>query len=244
MIVSDLSQREVISSLAFMSEWTPKPYTVPALSGFPDYEGSKIFLVDNPDAVQSAVHIVKRAMPFDATGNYFYSRLMNFPLGGAFNSRINLNLREDKGYTYGASTSFIGGKTVGWFEAQAEVTAPNTLDAIQEFLKEIREYQENGPTEEELQFMQNAFTLSDALEYETPNSKVAFLRQLLAYDLPKNYRDEQTALIKKVSVEKLKAVAKEQLNADEMQIIVVGDKTTLMKPLETLGLPIEVLSLN
>lgn len=243
-IVSDLSQQEVESSLAFLSDWAAQPYTVPVLSGFPQYDGSRVFLVDNPDAVQSAVHIVKRAMPFDATGDYFYARLMNFPLGGAFNSRINLNLREDKGYTYGASTSFIGGKTAGWFEAQAEVTAANTVDAIQEFLSEIREYQENGPTQEELRFMQNAFTLSDALEYETPNSKVAFLRQLLAYDLPKDYRDAQTALINEVTVEKLSAVAREQLNADEMQIIVVGDKTTLMKPLETLGLPIEILSLN
>lgn len=92
--------------------------------------------------------------------------------------------------------------------------------------------------------MRSAFTLSDALEYETPNSKVSFLRQLLAYDLPGNYRDEQTALINEVTVDKLNKVARDQLNLDDMQIIVVGDKDSLMTPLGELGLPITVLSLD
>jgi len=169
---------------------------------------------------------------------------MNFPLGGAFNSRVNLNLREDKGYTYGASTSFIGGKTLGWFEAHANVTAVNTVDAIKEMMKEIKNYRENGITDAELQFMQNAFTLSDALEYETPASKVAFLRQLLAYDLPDDYRDQQTMMIKNVSTKELSELAKSQLNIDDMQIIVVGDAASLKEPLKALGLPVETLSLN
>ena len=243
-VVSDLSQVEMASALSFLSEWQVRDYEIPTFSDFPDYKQPKVFLVDNPNAVQSVVYMVKRAMTFDATGEYFLSRLMNFPLGGAFNSRINLNLREDKGYTYGASTSFIGGKTLGWFEAQANVTAVNTVDAIKEMMKEIKNYRENGITDAELQFMQNAFTLSDALEYETPASKVAFLRQLLAYDLPDDYREKQTALIRNVTTKELSEVAKSQLNIDDMQIIVVGDAASLQEPLKALGLPVESLSLN
>ncbi|OFC68838.1 M16 family metallopeptidase [Alteromonas confluentis] len=243
-VVSDLTQVEVASALSFLSEWQVRDYEIPTFSDFPQYEQPHVFLVDNPNAVQSVVYMVKRAMTFDATGEYFLSRLMNFPLGGAFNSRVNLNLREDKGYTYGASTSFIGGKTLGWFEAHANVTAVNTVDAIKEMMKEIKNYRENGITDAELQFMQNAFTLSDALEYETPASKVAFLRQLLAYDLPDDYRDQQTMMIKNVSTKELSELAKSQLNIDDMQIIVVGDAASLKEPLKALGLPVETLSLN
>ena len=242
--VSDLTQIQMASALSFLSTWQPADYTIPVFSDFPEYDKTQIFVVDNPQAVQSVVYLVKRALTFDATGDYFLARLMNFPLGGAFNSRINLNLREDKGYTYGASTSFIGGKTLGWFEAHANVTAANTADSIKEMMKEIKLYREQGMTEEELRFMQNAFTLSDALEYETPNSKVAFLRQLLAYDLADDYRETQTSLIRNMTTDRLNAVAQRELNLDEMQIIVVGDAEALAPQLATLDLPVVPLSLN
>ena len=83
--------------------------------------GQQILLVDVPGAAQSLVRMVERAMPYDATGDYFRAQLMNFPLGDDFNSRINLNLREEKGYTYGAFSAFNGGKTLGWFEAGADL---------------------------------------------------------------------------------------------------------------------------
>ncbi|MBU2978063.1 pitrilysin family protein [Alteromonas sp. C1M14] len=242
--VSNLKQADIVSALGFLKNWQVKPYTIANQGEFPQYSGTQIFLVDNPGAVQSAVHIVKRALPFDATGDYFLTRLMNFPLGGGFNSRVNLNLREDKGYTYGASTSFIGGKTLGWFDAQADVNAVSTVDAIKEFISEIKRFQAGGMTAQELAFMRNAFTLSDALEYETPSSKVAFLRQMQAYDLPDNYREIQTDLINQVSLETLNSVAKEQLNVDDMQIIVVGDKASLEAPLAELGYPIVPLSFS
>ncbi|MEG3767622.1 pitrilysin family protein [Alteromonas sp. 14N.309.X.WAT.G.H12] len=242
--VSNLQQDEMVSALSFLQDWQAKPYSIPSPSGFPNYKGTQLFLVDSPGAVQSSVHIVKRSLPFDATGDYFLSRLMNFPLGGGFNSRVNLNLREDKGYTYGASTSFIGGKTLGWFDAQADVNAVSTVDAIKEFIKEIERYRQTGMTAEELAFMRNAFTLSDALEYETPSSKVAFLRQMQAYDLPDNYREIQTDLINQVSLDTLNSMAKQQLNVNDMQIIVVGDKASLAEPLAELGYPIVPLSFS
>ena len=111
-------------------------------------------------------------------------------------------------------------------------------------MKEIKLYREQGMTEEELRFMQNAFTLSDALEYETPNSKVAFLRQLLAYDLADDYRETQTSLIRNMTTDRLNAVAQRELNLDEMQIIVVGDAEALAPQLATLDLPVVPLSLN
>ncbi len=200
--------------------------------------------LDCPEAVQSVVFIVDRSLPFDATGDHFKSRLMNFPLGGAFNSRINLNLREDKGFTYGANSGFVGGKTLGWFEASTDLTAANTGEGIAEILKEINRYRTEGVTEEEIAFMRNAFTLSDALEFETPTSKARFLRQLLSYGLDKGYREEQLAIINNIDKKTMDTLAKQYLNLDKMQIIVVGDKAKILPQLNALSMPIIELSVE
>ena len=81
------------------------------------------------------IRIGRRAMPFDTTGDYFIANLMNFNLGGNFNSRINLNLREDKGYTYGASSGFQANHEAGIFATGANVRTDATVDAIRQFLR-------------------------------------------------------------------------------------------------------------
>lgn len=242
-VVSDLAKNDILKALTFLSKWHSTDYDIPPYSPFPKYSEQIIYLVDNPGAVQSVVSIIKRSRPYDATGDFFYTRLMNFPLGGAFNSRINLNLREDKGYTYGASSVFLGGKTLGWFEASADLNGENTADGIREIFNELKAYRENGMTDSELAFMRSAYTLSDALEYETPSSKASFLRHLYNYQLDNTYRDEQSSIIKNVTLEQLNAVAKRELQAEDMQIVVVGDKSKILPQLQSLKLPIEELVL-
>ena len=236
--VSDQSPETLTASLAFLQNWKGEDYAFPEFAPFPEHKQRQITLVDKPGAVQSVLYIVKRAMPFDATGEYFHARLMNFPLGGAFNSRINLNLREDKGITYAANSSFIGGKTLGWFEVGTDVKWQDTATAIRAIFDEMDNYREQGMTAKELQFMKNAFTLSDALEYETPTSKARFLRQLMAYDLDDDYREKQLEIIRSIDRKTLNDVAKEYLKTDAMQIIVVGDKAQIIDQLKSLEIPI------
>lgn len=236
--VSDLSQAQVSRSLSFLSQWQGDDYDIEGYAPFPQYENQNLFLVDKPGAVQSVVYVVKRSLKYDATGEYFRARLMNFPLGGAFNSRINLNLREDKGYTYGASSSFLGGKTLGWFEVSTDLTAANTAEGISEIFSEINQYRENGMTGQELTFMRNAFTLSDALDYETPGSKARFLRQLQSFNLPDDYRTTQVEILRNIDTDTLQALAKKHLTTETMQVIVVGDRETLMPQLKELAIPV------
>tara|TARA_B100000614_G_C14512361_1_gene479110 strand:- start:110 stop:1468 length:1359 start_codon:yes stop_codon:yes gene_type:complete len=243
-VVGNLPKKDMVNTLDFIGQWKGNTYEFADYSDFPKYEENQIFLVDSPEAVQSVVFIVDRSLPFDATGDHFKSRLMNFPLGGAFNSRINLNLREDKGFTYGANSGFVGGKTLGWFEASTDLTAANTGDGIAEILKEINRYRTEGVTEEEIAFMRNAFTLSDALEFETPTSKARFLRQLLSYGLDKGYREEQLAIINNIDKKTMDTLAKQYLNLDKMQIIVVGDKAKILPQLNALSMPIIELSVE
>ena len=242
--VGNLSKQSMVNTLDFIGQWQGKTYEFADYSEFPKYDENQIFLIDSPEAVQSVVYIVDRSLPFDATGDHFKSRLMNFPLGGAFNSRINLNLREDKGFTYGANSGFVGGKTLGWFEVSTDLTAVNTGEGIREILKEINRYRTEGVTEEEIAFMRNAFTLSDALEFETPTSKARFLRQLLSYGLEKGYREEQLDIINHIDKKTIDALAKQYLNLDKMQIIVVGDKAKILPQLNALSMPIIELSVE
>ncbi|QPG04860.1 insulinase family protein [Salinimonas marina] len=243
-VVSNLPQAKVMQAFEFLSAWQPRAYEINGPGSFPEHQQQTIYLVDKPDSVQSVVKLVRRGPLFDATGEYFKSRLMNFALGGAFNSRVNLNLREDKGYTYGASTAFVGGKTVGWFEAAADLNGPNTAAGITEILDEIKRYKAAGMTPQELAFMRSAYTLSDALDYETPASKARFLSQLQAFDLASDYRSEQLEIIRNISLQELNQLASEQLAPEQLQIIVVGDKSSVLPQLQKLDIPIVELSLQ
>ncbi|NDV91883.1 insulinase family protein [Alteromonas sp. 345S023] len=243
-IVGNLPSERAIKALTFIGEWQGKEYEFADYQAFPKYQQNQIFLVDSPAAVQSVVYVVQRALPYDATGEYFKTRLMNFPLGGGFNSRINLNLREDKGITYGANSAFLGGKTIGWFEVSTDLTASETAVGINEIFNEIANYVDHGPTEDELRFMRNAFTLSDALEFETPTSKARFLRQLQNFDLPKDYRSEQIRIIRDISKQEVHNLARQYLSQNTMQVIVVGDKATVLPQLTSLDMPIIELSVE
>ena len=238
-VVGDMTPGQITTYFDFINTWQGDDYQIADYGDFPEYDGQQIVLVDVPGAAQSLVRMVERAMPYDATGDYFRAQLMNFPLGDDFNSRINLNLREEKGYTYGAFSAFNGGKTLGWFEAGADLKQEFTAAGIMELLGEINHYQQRGITDAELSYMQNAFTLSEALEYETPLDKASFLRRLLAYDLPVNYKKAQKAILLNISKAEIDAVAAKALHPELLQIVVVGDKNVILPQLETLGIAIK-----
>ena len=188
-----------------------------------------------PGAAQSEIRIGKRALTYDATGEYFRAQLSNFALGGAFNSRINLNLREDKGYTYGARSSFSGNDEYGTFTASAGVRSDATADSIVQFEDEIRRYAEDGISETELTFTRRALGQRDARDYETPAQKVRFIARILDYDLDKEFVTKQAQILASIGKDELDEIASDQLTMDDMIIVVVGDKATIRPQLEELG---------
>jgi zinc protease len=160
---------------------------------------------------------------------------MNFALGGAFNSRLNMNLREDKGWTYGARSGFSGGKQSGDYEFSSGIRANATDSALIEIVKELKKYSEEGITGEELEFMKNAIGQRDALRYETGFQKAGFIGNILDHDLPADYVDQQNNIIKNITKSDIDALAKKWINADKMNILVVGDKAKILPVLEKLG---------
>lgn len=240
-VVGDADKAEVIEYTALFNDWEKSGYTLPEFTIDKNIDKGKLFIVDNPGGVQSVLSIVRHGPVYDPFDEFFKLSLANFSLGGMFNSRINLNLREDKGYTYGARSRFSGGKLTGTFRASADVTATFTKESIQEFLTEIDRFQQHGMTTEELVFMQSAYTQSDALRYETPRQKAGFLIRLSSLGLPKDYTTKQQKIIQSVTTEELNGLAAKWLVTDKMHIIVVGDAKKLQDSLQEFGREIEVI---
>ena len=157
---------KLINKLGFLKSWASKNVKMPAESSVRNIDKTKIFLVNKEKSAQSEIRIGYVALPWDATGNFFKNTIMNYSLGGAFNSRINLNLREEKGYTYGARSSFSGSQYKGTFLAAAGVRSNVTDSSVVEFFKELKNFREKGITEQELHFTRSALAQSEALKYE------------------------------------------------------------------------------
>lgn len=216
----------------FLANWQVTPYEIPDYQPFPELDNKALYLVHDADAAQSIISIIKPFLPYDATGEHFKANLMNFPLGGMFNSRINLNLREDKGYTYGARSGFVGGKTLGQFRAGGAMNKEHTIAALNELFAEIERFQQQGMTQAELEFMRRAYTQGDALKYETPASKARFLRHMSVYGLDKGFAQQQNQIITNIKLSTLNKLAMKHLDTDSMQVVLVADTDALAQEIE------------
>lgn len=204
----------------------------------PEIDGRTVYLVNKPGAAQSSLRVSQFALPYDALGDYYLAGLGNFPLGGNFNSRINLNLREDKGYTYGARTYLSGDPESGLYTFSAEVKKDATADALNEVLTELETYDGKGMTAAEFDYLRAAIGQQEARKYETPGDKLGLLDRILSYDLPLDYRTQQNALLKETDRKTLNKVITGVLDPDNMAIVVVGDAASIREGLEALEMPI------
>jgi zinc protease len=233
--VSNFGQESLFDKLSVFEPWQGDEVAPTALKPFPKIEGTTIFLVDKPGAAQSEIRIGKRSLTYDATGEFYRASLMNFVLGGAFNSRINLNLREDKGYSYGARSGFDGEEDYGVYTASAAVRTDATKESIIEFEKEIRDYAESGITEPELKFTRSAIGQGDARRYETPTQKLTFLARIATFDLDDDFVNQQNEILASISQNELNQLAEKHLDMEDMIIVVVGDKEVILPGLQELG---------
>jgi zinc protease len=238
-VVGDLNEASAKSALAFLNTWKDKKVNIPAPVEGKAFDKTTLYLVDIPGAAQSEIRIgYLDKLNYDATGTYYKLSIANYILGGAFNSHINLNLREKKGWTYGARSTFSSGKYGGDFTASAGVLATATDSSVVEFMKEITNYQKTGITPEELKFTQTSIGQSDARRYETNAQKAAFLSRIQEYGLKPTFVDEQNKILSTITPAEINSLASKYLNPDNMVILVVGDKARIYPGLQKLGYPI------
>ncbi len=235
-VVGDITEKEILAKLDFLNKLPKKEIKLPAIPSMPAVDKTRLYLVDVPKAAQTEFRVGKvTGLKYDATGEYYRAMLTNYTLGGAFNSRLNLNLREDKGWTYGARSGFSGDKYTGAFTFSSGIRANATDSALVEVMKELKDFSEKGITDEEITFMKSALGQRDALLYETGFQKAGFVGRILEYDLPPNFVDEQNKILANITKAEIDKTAKKWIKPQSLNILLVGDKEAILPGLEKLG---------
>ena len=234
-VVGDIGLGEVVTELeTTFGGWEKKDVpdvTVPESS---PPASSVIFLIDKPDAAQSQIRIGHVGTD-RGTPDYFPLLVMNTILGGQFTSRINLNLREDKGYTYGARSGFDFRKTAGPFVARGGFRTDVTDSSVVELMKEFRRVGSGDVTDEELEFAKNSLIQRLPRRFETPGAIASRLAQIVLYDLPDDYYNNYVQNIQNVTLEDVNRVGEHYINPNSSIIVVVGDVAKVKEALEALG---------
>jgi zinc protease len=234
LVAGNVSKEQVLEALKSLAEnWAPKEvapqnYVVP-----PAPEKSTIYFVDIPGSRQSVIYIGYPAIKRD-NPDYVKADFMNYRLGGAFTSILNQILREEKGYTYGASSYFQEMKTTAPFIAASMVRSDATFESVKIFRDEMEKYR-NGISEDDLQFIKNCMIRSNAIRFETNDALVAMLSTMAKYNFPDDYIMKEENVIRNMTVEEHKAITDKYIIPDKMYYVVVGDAATQLKPLEKIG---------
>ena len=211
--------------------------TVPPVSFVP---GTTLRLLDRPDAPQSAVRIGLPAPP-RTTPDYVALEVLNNVFGGLFSSRLNMNLREEHGYTYGANSIFRYARARGYLSAAAAIRSDVTAPGLKEMLHELERLHTTPPSADELKLAQGAFAQSLAGLFETSATTTRTVAELYVYDLPMDYYAALPAQAYEVTAAQVTALADRYLDRSAAKIVVVGDRKSAEPAITALGVgPVEV----
>lgn len=234
-IVGNINKTELESKLGFLNKWNKKGVKLPAFVSAKGPEKTTIYFANKDNAPQSQLLIGEAGLRYNGLGDYYQCGIMNYVLGGAFNSRINLNLREKHGYTYGARMGFNGSDYVNLYSGGAGVKAEATDSSIIEFMKELKNYVQSGITASELEFTKNSIGQRDALKFETPGQKAGFIKNIMENKYDKELITKQNNILKKMTVAEINELAKKYVHPEKMAIVVVGDRKRVFDKLKALG---------
>ncbi|MEQ1855668.1 MAG: pitrilysin family protein [Longimicrobiales bacterium] len=240
-VVGDVDGREV-AALAeeCLGGWTGRPATAEDFAASPASTTRRVLVVDRPGSVQSEVR-VGHIGAARGTPDYFALSVMNLVLGGMFTSRLNLNLREKNGFTYGVRSGFGFRSRPGPFEVSAAVGNEQTAPAVREILAELSLMADQGPTEEEVSAARDYAAGIFGIQLETASQIGSRLTQLVVYGLPDGYYHRYRDDVRSVTPEIAAEAARRHVRPEQAQIVVVGDASQVAGPLEALGIgPVEV----
>lgn len=231
--VAELAER-------YLGGWkgAPPAARVPAVRN--RFDQTAIVLADRPGSVQSEVRVGHVGLERTAD-DFFAATVMNAILGGVFASRLNLNLRERLGYTYGASSSFGPRKLPGTFSISSAVQSDRTAHAVSEMLRDMRQMQEELASPEEVADAAGYLAGIFPLQLQTTDGLSGKLSTLAVYGFPDDYYDHYREALLAVTPEDVRTAARRRLMPDRAAVVVVGDASELRGPLEALDLgPVKV----
>jgi zinc protease len=197
----------------------------------PALRATTIYLADKPGAAQSTFAIGLPGPP-RSTSDYYALQVMNTILGGMFQSRLNANIREEKGYSYGVGSGFAFGKGPGAFRAGGDIVSAKSDAALLEFMKELRGIRGDRPiTNEELSTAKDALTQRLPATFASVQSINAALVALWTQGLPEDYYQNYAARIAAVTREDVVRVARQYVDVDHLAIVIVGERASVEAPL-------------
>jgi len=199
----------------------------------PKASTTTIYLIDKPGAAQSSFRIGAVGVP-RSTKDYFALTVMNTILGGSFTSRLNQNLRETRGYTYGAGSRFDMRRSAGPFLASAEIVTAKSDSALIEFMKELKRIREAVPADE-LSRAKRYLQLQLPGNFETTQQIAAALVPVAQYNLPLDYYNNYVQNVEAVSQADVARVAQQYINPGSLAIVIVGDRKTIEPALKSVN---------
>ena len=220
--------------LRTFGDWEGTGAPAPRVDDAPSTTVRRTHVVPKPDAQQSELRVGHVGVP-RSHPDYFPLVVMNAILGGLFNSRVNLNLREVHGYTYGASSGFDWRVQAGPFVVASAVQQEHTAAAAREVLHELARIRDEPVSAEELSLATSYLDGVFPIRYETTSAIASALAGLVLYGLPDDYFDAYRGKIRAVTVEDVQRVAREQLQLERLQLLVAGDPAVVRDALAGLG---------
>ncbi len=234
-VAGDITQAEAVELFRPLeTTWPSKDVAGPTYPHPEAQPRTSLYFVDIPGSRQSQIFVGHLSIP-RTDPDFFPATVMNYQLGGNFNGVLNMILREEKGFTYGASSSFNAGSYPGVFTAATSVMSNATRESVEIIRDEIARYRDGIP-QEELNYTQNALLLANARRFETPGALLGMLTQIATYDLPVDYVRQEEEVLRGMTVERHRELAQSLLDSDHMIYLVVGDASTQLAPLRQMGL--------
>lgn len=193
-----------------------------------------VFIADKPGAVQSSLRVghigIARNNP-----DYLKVFVMNTLLGGYFSSRINMNLREVHGYTYGGRTEFDARSIPGTFQVSADVRNEVTVETIDEVINELNRIRDTLPSKDEMTMVKNYLSGLFPIQLETPQQVAGRVIAIELYRLPKNYYRDYRENVKRITARDIRAVARKYIHPEDLAIVLSGDSKEIGEKLAKFG---------
>ncbi len=237
LVVGDITAAELKTKLeASLGGWKQKPVPTKNITEVVLPNNPNVYIMDKPDALQSIIFSAELA-PSAKTADWMNAEMMNRILGGEFTSRINMNLREDKHWSYGSGSFMYDAKGQGMFISYAPVQTDKTKESIVELKKEIEQYlSTKPPTAEEFQKVQQNAIMQLPGGWETNNAVISSLQEQVQYNRGADYWPNYADKVKKLTLDDIKVAATKVVKPAQLTWIIVGDRKKIEAGIKELNL--------
>lgn len=239
-VVGNFEREELLQQIdERFGKWQRKDFVAKEFPAPPERTEKTLTIVNRKRSAQSNIVLSNLAIPRKHP-DFFAVSVMNQILGAGASSRVFMNLREEKGYTYGAYTSFDTRRLAGSFEATSEVRSAVTGDALREFFYELNRIRDEKVSEEELLDAKNFLTGVFPIKAETQEGLTNLIVSQKLYDLPEDYLQTYREKINSISVEDVERVAKKYIQPEKIAIVIVGDADEILPQVKEYAEKIEI----